>query len=183
MSNQTTRRSWHPPFTLPPLLIEVGASESCELLNSFWMGPSGSQHPNGVQGPHIQTQRSRKTVFIPRGARVFTPRSTTALLERRDPQTRFERCYVSILLNDEFLGLYEFLPELDVLLDPREACVGRLLARPFRELEEEILDHVREVNVPILAAPRIDLVIQGMIPDVLHTLRAKSAGKIGRDGG
>ena len=126
---------------------------------------------------------AREKPYSYRAGLEYSHRSTTALLERRDPQTRFERCYVSILLNDEFLGLYEFLPELDVLLDPREACVGRLLARPFRELEEEILDHVREVNVPILAAPRIDLVIQGMIPDVLHTLRAKSAGKIGRDGG
>ena len=37
-------------ITVPLLLIEVGASESHELLNSSWMGPSGSGDPHGVQG-------------------------------------------------------------------------------------------------------------------------------------
>ena len=35
--------------TLALLLIEVGSSESHELLNSFWMGPSGSWDPHGVE--------------------------------------------------------------------------------------------------------------------------------------
>ena len=37
-------------FTLRSVLIEVGPSESHELLNSFWVGSSGSGDPHGVQG-------------------------------------------------------------------------------------------------------------------------------------
>ena len=32
------------------VLIEVGSSESHELINPSWMGPSGSGDPRGVQG-------------------------------------------------------------------------------------------------------------------------------------
>jgi hypothetical protein len=37
-------------ITLRSVLIEVVPSESHELLNSFWVGPSGSGDPHGVQG-------------------------------------------------------------------------------------------------------------------------------------
>ena len=37
-------------ITLHTVLIEVGESESHELLNTSWMGPSGSGDPHGVQG-------------------------------------------------------------------------------------------------------------------------------------
>ena len=55
-------------ITVSSLLMEVGESESHELLNSSWMGPSGSQDPHGVQGHHIQAHSSRKR-------RVHTSRS------------------------------------------------------------------------------------------------------------
>ena len=33
--------------------LKLGASESCELLNSFWMPPYGSQDAPGVKGIHM----------------------------------------------------------------------------------------------------------------------------------
>ena len=60
--------------TLPPLTLEVVPSESHELLNSFWVGPSGSQHPHGVKGPYIQGRREN-TVFTPIKPIIHTPRT------------------------------------------------------------------------------------------------------------
>ena len=46
--------------TVPLLLIEVGASESHELPNSFWVGPSGSWDPHGVRRAQPRELFSKK---------------------------------------------------------------------------------------------------------------------------
>jgi hypothetical protein len=48
ISIKCQNRKWQND-TLTLLLIEVGSSESHELLNSFWMGPGGSWDPRGVE--------------------------------------------------------------------------------------------------------------------------------------
>ena len=54
-----------------PNALKLGASESCELLNSFQIGPSASQDPHRVQGTHTRRLRTIYTVFTPT-CHVFT---------------------------------------------------------------------------------------------------------------